>query len=86
MSYLSSNVPCKIFLASLGVDILRIGRITTDFSKFKSLCETLISKMISEGAMLKSIERCLCKIYGRNSEAFVKFANTCENFINVLLL
>ena len=50
MPYLWSNAPSKIFYASLGVEILRIGRTSIDFNKFKLSYETLISRMINQGA------------------------------------
>ena len=68
MLYLLSNAP-KIFYASLGTGILKIGRTTTDFNKF-IICETLISRMIDQRSKLKSTERFLCKIYGKNVEVF----------------
>ena len=85
MSYLSSNVPFKIKDASLRAKILRIGRTITDFNKFKTSCETLISRIINQGAKLKSIEQYFCKIPARNFDTFVKVANTYENFVNVFL-
>ena len=84
MPYLSSNASSKIFYASLRDEIPRFGRTTTDFNKFKLLCETLITRIINQVAKLKSIERSLCKIYGRNFEVSLIFANTCENFITFL--
>ena len=69
MLYLLSNAP-KIFYASLGIGILKIGRTTTDFNKFIISCETLISRMIDQRSKLKSTERFLCKIYGKNVEVF----------------
>ena len=53
-SYLSST--------ALGDEILRISKTTTDFNKFKLLSESFVSRMNSQGANLKSIEQCLCKI------------------------
>ena len=69
MLYLLSNATSKIFYASLGTGILKIGRTNTDFNKFIS-CETFISKMINQGSKLKSTERFSCKIYGKNVEVF----------------
>lgn len=85
MSYLSSNVPFKIKDASLRAKILRIGRTITDFNKFKTSCQTLILRIINQGAKLKSIEQCFYKIPARNFDTFVKVANTYENFVNVFL-
>lgn len=42
--------------ASLGVEILRIGRITTDSNNFKSSYKTYISSMTKQGVKLKFIE------------------------------
>lgn len=72
-----SNVPSKIFYASLGVEISGIDRTTTDSKNFKSSCETFISRVIIQEAKLESTERCSCKIYGRNFDMFIKFASTC---------
>ena len=44
MPYQSSNMASQIFYVSLGAKILRNGRTTTDFSKFKSSCQTCTLK------------------------------------------
>ena len=47
MPYLSSNALSKIFYASLGAEVIRTGRTTTDFNKFKLSFETLTPWMLS---------------------------------------
>ena len=62
MPYLSSNATSKIFHASLGAKILRIGRTTTDFGKFKLSCATLISELSwKSNQQTMSNEQCLVK-------------------------
>ena len=52
----------KIFYASLGAEIFRIGRnTTTESNNFKLSYQILISRMINKGAKLKTIEKCLGK-------------------------
>ena len=45
---LTGNMTFKIFYASLGTDILKIFRTNTEPNSFKSLCQTLISRMICQ--------------------------------------
>ena len=50
MPYITSNMPSKIFYSSLGAEILRIGRTTNDFSKFKLSSKKITERMIKQGA------------------------------------
>ena len=80
MPFMSSNVSFKKFYASLRAEILRTGRIPTDFKKFE-LYARLFKRpfmAINQGAKLKSVERCLCKICYRSCEVYY------NNFINSL--
>ena len=74
----------KILYASLGAEIVRNGRTTTESSKLKSPYETLISRMINQGTQLKSSGQCLCKKDNRNLDVLVKLGSICEKILNFL--
>ena len=59
----SNNATLKIFYNSIGAEILRIFRTTTGLNKLELSYETLTSRMINQGANLKSFECCLCRIF-----------------------
>ena len=55
MLYLLSHASSKVFDALIGAGILKIGRSTTDLNNSKFSGEALLSRMINQGAKLKSI-------------------------------
>lgn len=49
MLYLCSNIPRKTFYDSLGAEILKIARVTTDLGKFKLSFAMIVFRMIKQG-------------------------------------
>ena len=80
--YLSSNVPSKIFYASLGAEALRRN---SNLNTFKSSGKAHISGTIVQRASFKSLEQCLCKVNGRSFDIFVTVADTYKKFRNCFL-
>jgi len=83
MPFLSSNLPSKIFYASVGSEILRIVRTTTELDDIKIRVETLLIRMKKQGSEKKRIITLMNKLYGRHAEVFSKFADTSDNFIKL---
>ena len=84
MPYSSSNMPSKIFYSSIGAEILRIGRTTNSTFKFQLSSHNIIQRMIKQGANSHKIKQSLSEAYGRHVEVFKLFANTCDDFINLI--
>ena len=72
MPYLSSNMPSKIFYASLGDESEKYYWTW----KFKSSCAKIISTIIKQGATKSKNKQRLYKIYGPNLEIFRSFSAT----------
>ena len=84
MPYLSSNIPSKMFYATLGAEVLRIGRTSTVLNSFVSSSQRIIKRMQKQGGRSSAIVKCLQKTYGRNFEVFREFANTCQEFLDLI--
>ena len=85
MPYASSNIPSKVFYSSLGAEILRIGRTTSNRDGFRMSSQKIIGRMMKQGGIKNKIHQCLCKIYGRHFEVFRSFSDTCTDFLDLLL-
>ena len=84
MPYEESNMPSRIFYSSLGAEILRIVRCTTDKSAFINSANILCKRMIKQGAKYHRAVTILKKIYGKHSTAFQPFFNTSCQMIKEL--
>ena len=85
MPYITSNMPSKIFYSSLGAEILRIGRTTNDFGRFKLSSKKITERMIKQGASHHKTQQCFCKLFGRHFDVFKPFAATCDDFLDLLM-
>ena len=83
MPYKSSNIPSKIFNASIGAEILRIGRAsTTSLSFFNA--KPVIHRMMKQGANARGISKILKRTYGRHA-ILQKFETNAVEFVASLL-
>ena len=83
--YKSSNLPSKMFFATIGAEILRICRANTDFLNFVSSCKILLQRMLKQGANKSGIKNVLNKMLGRHEYCFQKFDKTHTEISNALL-
>ena len=70
MQYLSSEMPLKMFYASLWAGILRIAITTAEIEKVKFKIKSSVMK---QGRTKSKTKQCHRKIYGRHSEIFRSF-------------
>ena len=84
MPFKSSNMPSKIFYATIGAEILRIGRVSSSSAAFILSAKPLIQRMLRQGAVLNMVSRTLKRTYGRH-EALKKFATNATNFMSLLI-
>ena len=84
MPYLCSNIPSKIFYATIGSEILRIASCTTKKEDFISSSIQLLERMNKQGAVTKLVKKELQKLYSRHSSSFAPFFSSIEDLTNSL--
>ena len=86
MPYLSSNMPSKIFYASVCSEILRLARTNTNSNSFVNAVTVLLNRMKNQGCKANKLIKVLNKMFGRHFIDFKKFANTAKEFIKLFKL
>jgi len=84
MPYKCSNMPAKIFKATIGGEILRIGRACSTNESFLKSTKTVLQRMIRQGAHVKDLTKILKKTFGRHDE-LKRFAVNSVEFVSSLL-
>ena len=84
MPYKCSNMPLKIFKATIGGEILRIGRVSSNEEAFLNSARILLFRMKKQGANLKDLTNILKQLFGRHEE-LKKFAVNSAKFVASLL-
>ena len=82
--YQCSNIPCKIFLSTIGAETLRICRASSTFSHFLRCCSPFYKRMINQGAIIPAIKAVFCKFFRRHESVFSKFGLTCNQITEQL--
>ena len=83
MPYLCSNMPSKIFYATVGSEILRFARTNTNQNQFLKDVKVLLNRMKKQGCKRSLLKKVLNKMYGRHLNDFQKFADTAKQFIEL---
>ena len=81
--YLDSNIPSKIFRASLNFEILRIVTTRTDLSNMVKCVNLLLIPIKNQGSICARIISLLKEIFGKHSKAFNELAGTANKFIKL---
>ena len=84
MPFKCSNMPSKIFKATVGGEVLRIGRACSSTESFVKSARCLVERMKRQGAHDKELGKILKKIFGRHEE-LNKFAINSVKFVSSLL-
>ena len=71
--YKNSNLPSKMFYATIGAEVLRICRATSEYTDFISTTSPFLARMRSQGAFEGAIKRALRKMISRHWESFAKY-------------
>ena len=82
MPHLDSNIPSNIYDASIGSEILRFARTTSDKITFVTLSNRLLERMKKQGRKHRSIISMLNKIFGKQFTIINLFPDTAANFSN----
>ena len=67
-----------MFYATIGAEVLRICRATSNYDPFKDSARKLLTGMGNQGADTEGIQRVLTKMFNRHWEPFVKFNLSSE--------
>ena len=71
--YACSNIPNKIFVSTIGAEILRISRASSSFQHFVNFCSPFFKRMCKQGASISEIKSVFLKFFKRHETIFVKF-------------
>jgi len=84
MPFKCSNMPSKIFRATIGGEILRIGRASSSTEAFVGSAKTVIERMKRQGAHDEELTNILKKTFGRHDE-LKQFAVNSVKFVSSLI-
>ena len=86
LPYRSSNIPKKMFTSSIVAEILRIARVTSSFQSFLTSVQTLVKRMLSQGAHIVDIKTSSHRIMKKHWEDFEKYAMTSKVIISSIFV
>ena len=81
MPYLNGKISSNIYYTSVGSEVLRLARSTSDINVFVTLSNCLLKRIQEKGSKHRSMISMLNKIFGKDSTIFSVFADTAANFI-----
>ena len=81
LPYKCSNIPSKMFYATIGAEVLRIGKATSEYNFFLQSVKTLLCRMRKQGADGFGIKKVLRKMMGRHQDHFLKFSKPIEDIV-----
>ena len=81
--YKSSNIPCRMFYASVAAEALRICRATSKQEQVVVSIKSLFSRMYKQGAEKSKMRKALSKIFNKNQVAD-KYNVTTESLLDNL--
>ena len=79
--YKCSNIPGKMFYATIGAEVLRIGKATSNYDNFLHSVHTLLLRMKNQGADESAIKKALRKMFGRHQQHFFKFGKPSDDIV-----
>ena len=84
LPFCSSNIPSNMFYASIGAEILRIGRVSSSSENFLFASKNVIDRVKKQGANTFRLNKVLKKTYGRQ-QLLRQFATNAFEFANKIL-
>ena len=84
LPYASSNIPSNMFYSSISAEILRIGRISSNFPNFLASAKSVIDRACKQGATSNILSKSLKKIFGRQ-EVLKRFSQNAAEFVSNLI-
>ena len=84
LPFSTSNIPSAIFYNSVGAEILRIGRVSSNLENFTIAGKELLKRALNQGGKKAKLERILKRVYGRQQVLRV-FHSNAKKFSDSLL-
>jgi len=78
MPYKSSNIPSKTFYATIGAEILRIGRASSTPESFSCAGKQIVQRMLRQGADANKLSKVLKRTYGRHEDLYFRFSEALD--------
>ena len=81
LPYRCSNMPSKMFFATISAEILCIGRATSQYYYFIHCVKNILTRTKKQGADSFGIQKVLRKMIDRHPESFLKFSKSTEEIV-----
>jgi len=81
LPYRDSNIPCKMFYSSIAAESLRICRASSTSNKAKASIQTLVDRMVTQGADRVHMKNSIKKIFNRH-QVNLKYGIQANGFVN----
>ena len=81
LPYRCSNIPSKMFYATISAEVLRIAKATSKYAFFLQCVHTLFIRMKKQGANVFGSKKVLRKMIGRHPDHFTKFSKSIEDVV-----
>ena len=85
MPHSISNIPSSIFYSSVGAEVLRIARASSNVTSFLKSTKVIISRMLSQGANVKKLKSVIGRFFGRHLKDFHHISPESGLFVNMVL-
>ena len=85
MPYLSNNMPRQICYSTIGSEILRIAKCTSENVEFIKSSNKVINRMKEQGAVTSELKITLVKTFKKHKNTFAKFYDTSNCLVNALI-
>ena len=72
-----------MFYATIGTEILRLGRASSSVKSFADSSKSVIKRMLNQGAKWKQVVRVMKRTYGRH-DVLKKFGRNAVEFVSSL--
>ena len=86
LPYRCSNIPKTMFVSSIVAEILRIARVTSSFQPFLTSVQTLVKRMINQGAQIIDIRAATHRTIIKHWEDFKKFSITSRVLLGSIFI
>ena len=80
LPFLSNNMPSRVFYATLGGELLRIARCTTNVNDFCNSCQSLVDRVYNQGAQIPDVKKTINKAFNNHYFDFSLFFNSVLEF------
>ena len=82
MPFSDSSIPSSVFYSSIGAEVLRIARATSENKSFFESCNIIVQRMIEQGAKKPKVCNILVKFFNRHVNDFQHVANDSKSLVN----